>query len=127
MGVARGAQYARFLGLALGIVVALMAVGLVPTRRLGGDDAVAAMTIGCGISFVSATLAAWLLTAVRADSPAARMQRAFLAMAARLAVVVVLGLAAVLSGELARMPLLFWLAASYVALLPLEVKLAIAE
>jgi hypothetical protein len=127
VGVARSAQYARFLGLALGIVVALMAVGLVPTRRIGGDDAVAAMIIGCGISFVSATLAAWLLTAARADSPTARMQRAFLAMAARLAVVVVLGLAAVLSGEFARMPLLFWLATSYVVLLPLEVKLAIAE
>jgi hypothetical protein len=55
------------------------------------------------------------------------MQRAFLAMAARLAVVVVLGLAAALSGEVARIPLLFWLATSYVVLLPLEVKLAIAE
>ena len=55
------------------------------------------------------------------------MQRAFLAMAVRLAVVVMLGLAAALSGMLARMPLLFWLAATYVVLLPLEVKLAIAE
>jgi len=41
--------------------------------------------------------------------------------------VVMLGLAAALSGMLARMPLLFWLAATYVVLLPLEVKLAIAE
>jgi hypothetical protein len=36
----------------------------------------------------------------------------------------VLGAAAVFSGELARTSLLFWLAASYVALLPLEVGLA---
>jgi hypothetical protein len=120
-------RFPRFLGMALTIVAVLMAVGLVPTRRLGGAGAPAAMAIGCGISLVSAGLAGWLLTVVKADTPAARMQRAFLAMAARLAVVVVLGLAAALSGEVARIPLLFWLATSYVVLLPLEVKLAIAE
>jgi len=42
-----------------------------------------------------------------------------------LAVVVVLGAAAVLSGMFARQPLLFWIATAYVALLPLEVRLAI--
>jgi hypothetical protein len=55
------------------------------------------------------------------------MQRAFLAMVVRLAVVVVFGLSAALSGVVARMPLLFWLATAYVALLPLEVKLAVEE
>jgi hypothetical protein len=127
VSAAQGARYARFLGLALAIVAALMAVGFVPTRRLAGDDALAAMAAGCGISFVSAAMAGWLLTGVGAATPEARMQRAFLAMAVRLAVVVMLGLAAALSGMLARMPLLFWLAATYVVLLPLEVKLAIAE
>jgi hypothetical protein len=127
VSVARKARYARFLGLALATVAVLMAVGFVPTRRLAGHGAMAAIVGGCGISFVSAALAGWLLTAVSAETPAARMQRAFLAMVVRLAVVVVLGLAAALSGELAQMPLLFWLATSYVALLPLEVKLALGE
>ena len=127
MSVGRKARYARFLAGALAIVTVLMAVGIVPTRRLAGDGALMAMAIGCGISFVSAALAAWLLTALGAETPAARMQRAFLAMVVRLAVVVVLGLAAALSGEVAQAPLLFWLATSYVVLLPLEVKLAIAE
>jgi hypothetical protein len=122
----RGAQYARFLGLALLIVVILMAVGLLPTRRLAGDGSMGAMAAGCTISFVSAALAGWLLIVVPAETPSARMQRAFLAMMVRLAVVVGLGLAAALSGEFARMPLLFWLATTYVVLLPLEVKLAIA-
>ena len=64
---------------------------------------------------------------VAADNtaPDARMQTAFRAMIVRLVVVAVLGLVAVLSGTLARMPLLFWVATSYVALLPLEVRLAI--
>jgi len=118
-------RYLRFLGLALAIVAVLMAIGVMPTRRLAGDDAVAAMAIGCAISFVSAAMAGWLLIAVNAGTPEMRMQRAFLAMAVRLAVVGALGLAAALSGAVDRMPLLFWLAAAYVALLPLEVKLAI--
>jgi hypothetical protein len=44
----------------------------------------------------------------------------------RLTVVVVLGAAAVFSGEFARVPLLLWIALAYVALLPLEVRLAIS-
>ena len=120
-------RYLRFLGLAVAIVAVLMAVGVVPTRRLAGDAAVLAMALGCTISFVSAGLAGWLLTVVNAATPEARMQRAFLAMVVRLAVVVVLGVAAALSGAVERMPLLFWLAATYVALLPLEVKLAITD
>jgi hypothetical protein len=117
-------RYARFLGLAFGLVVALCAVGYLPTRRLSGD-AVGAMVAGCGISFVAAALAGWLLTAVEAETPDARMRRGFLAMVVRFAVVIVLGLVAALSGEFARAPLLFWLATAYVVLLPLEVRLAI--
>jgi hypothetical protein len=124
---ARGRYNARFLLLALAIVAALAAIGLLPTRRLAGAAAPAAMVAGCAISFVAAALAGWLLVLLPGDTPTARMQRAFLAMAVRLAVVVVLGLAAALSGELARMPMLFWLGAAYVALLPLEVNLAIRD
>jgi hypothetical protein len=98
---------------------------MLPTRRLAGDAAIAAMVAGCLISLVAAALAAWLIVSVSSETPTTKMQRAFLAMAVRLAVVVLLGLAAALSGEFARMPLLFWLATTYVVLLPLEVRLAI--
>jgi hypothetical protein len=122
-----GRRYLRFLGLAVGLTVALCAVGYFPTRRLSGEDGVEAMGAGCGISLAAATMAGWLLTAVPAGSPEARMKRSFLAMAVRLAVVAVLGVAAALSGLFERAPLLFWMAATYVVLLPLEVKLAIAS
>ena len=122
----RSRRYARFLSLAVAIVFALCAVGWLPTRRLGGAGAVAAMVAGCFISWLSAALAGWLLTVVSGDTPEARMRRGLLAMVVRLAVVIVLGLAAALSGEFARPPLLFWIGTSYVALLPLEVMLAIA-
>jgi hypothetical protein len=118
-------RYARFLGLAVAIVVGLCAVGWLPTQRLAGPRATAAMVAGCTISLLSAGVAGYLLTAVRADTPQVRMRRGFLAMIARLVVALVLGLAAALSGEFATSPLLFWLAMAYIALLPLEVRLAI--
>jgi len=118
-------RYARFLGLEVAVVLGLGVVGWLPTRRMGGAEAVVAMVAGCAIGLVSAALAGCLLTVVSADTPEARMQRSFLAMMVRLAVVVVLGIAAALSGEFARAPLLFWIGTTYVALLPLEVRLAI--
>jgi len=118
-------RYVRFLSLSVAIVLALCVVGWLPTRRLAGPGGVAAMAAGCAISLVSAALAGLLLTLVGGETPEARMQRGGLAMAVRLAVVIVLGLAAALSGEVARQPLLFWIGTAYVALLPLEVKLAI--
>ena len=123
--MSRSGRYTRFLTLAVAIVVGLCALGWLPTRRLAGAEAVVAMMAGCAISLVSAALAGWLLIVVGAETPEARMQRGFLAMVVRLAVVAVLGLAAALSGEIARQPLLFWIGTAYVALLPLEVKLAL--
>ena len=120
-----GSRYVRFLGWATVTVLALCALGFLPTRRLAGADAVAAMFAGCAIGLVSAALAGGLVTAVAADTPEMRMRRGFLAMVVRLAAALVLGASAVLSGELAREPLLFWIGTSYVVLLPLEVRLAI--
>jgi hypothetical protein len=118
-------RYVRFLGLAVLVVTCLLAIGFFPTRRLGGEAALPAMVVGCLISLIAAGVAARLLVAAGDRTPSTRMQTAFQAMVVRLSVVGVLGLAAALSGELARAPLLFWLATSYVVLLPLEVRLAI--
>ena len=118
-------RYARFLGMAVAIIIGLCAVGWLPTQRLAGPGATAAMVAGCTISLLSAGFAGYLLTAVRADTPQVRMRRGFLAMIVRLVVALVLGLAAALSGEFATSPLLFWLAMAYIAWLPLEVRLAI--
>jgi len=118
-------KYARFLGLAVAVVVALCAIGVVPTRRLAGDEGVAGMFAGCAIGLMSAALAGLLLVATAAETPEARMKRSFLAMTARLAVVVALGAAAVLSQLFSTQPVLLWIGISYMALLPLEVRLAI--
>ena len=91
MTTSRGSRYARFLGLAVAIVLGLCVVGWLPTRRLAGAPGVAAMGAGCGIGLLSAALAGGLLIVVSAETPEARMQRGFLAMVVRLAVVVVRG------------------------------------
>jgi hypothetical protein len=122
----RSSRYSRFLGLAVAIVVGLCVLGFFPTRRLAGAGAIGSMIAGCAVSLLSAAVAGWFLTAVEAPTPQARMQRSLLAMFVRLAVVIVVGAAAALSGAFSSSPLLFWMAMTYVALLPLEVKLAIA-
>ena len=120
-------RYFRFLGFELVIIAVLVAIGYVATARLAGETGPPAMMAGCAIGLISAALAGVLLVVAPGDTPNARMQRAFMAMVARLSVVVAFGAAAVFSGLFARMPLLLWLAVTYVALLPLEVKLAVAE
>jgi hypothetical protein len=121
----KGGRYAWFLGFSAGIAAALCAVGYAPTRHLAGDAGVAGMLGGCAAGLISAALAGGLLVAVEAPTPEARMQRGFMAMTVRVAAVAALGAAAVFRGEFSRQPLLFWIGASYVALLPLEVRLAI--
>jgi nitrate reductase gamma subunit len=118
-------KYARFLGLAVAVVVVLCTIGVVPTRRLAGDEGVAGMFAGCAIGLMSAALAGLLLVAMAAETPEAQMKRSFLAMTVRLAVVVALGAAAALSDVFPTQPLLLWIGFSYMALLPLEVRLAI--
>jgi hypothetical protein len=117
--------FVRFLAWSALLVAVLVAIGTVPTRRLAGDAAIPGMIAGCLISLAAAGVAGWWLVFASDKSPSARMTTAFQAMIVRVTLVAVLGLAAALSGRLARMPLLFWLATSYVALLPLEVRLAL--
>jgi hypothetical protein len=116
----------RFLGAECLIVVALCAIGWIPTQRLAGSQALPAMIAGCGISLVSAVLAAYLTTLVDGSTPEGRMRRGMFAMFARLGIVIALSVAAVLSGEFAQRPLLLWMAIAYMAVLPLEVRLAIS-
>jgi hypothetical protein len=123
--VSPGRRYLRFAGLAVLVVAVLLGIGFVPTRRLGGATGLPAMAVGVLCSLAAALLAGWLLVSAQPATPTARMRLAMFAMSVRVASVLVLGLAAALSGVVARAPLLLWLALSYVVLLPLEVMLAL--
>jgi hypothetical protein len=120
----------RYVGFILWSVFAaavMLAAGFQPTRRLGGEDAIPAMIAGVAIGFLGAALAGLVIVMSRPSTPAERLQAVFGAMGVRFAVAVALGAMAVLSNAVSRTPLLLWLAISYVALLPLEVRLAVAS
>ena len=120
-----GRRYGWFVAVAVAIVAALAGIGFVPTRRLAGENGIPSMFAGCAIGLISAACAGLLLVAVGADTPEARMKRSFLAMVIRLAIIVALAAATVLSGMFSTAPLLLWMGIAYMALLPLEVRLAI--
>jgi hypothetical protein len=124
-GASRGRRYLRFIAAAALLVTVLLAIGFQPTRRLSGPEGVPAMLIGGGIGFVGAALAGIVIVSAGTKTPIASLRAMSYGMAVRLVTAVVLGAAAVWFGGPARTPLLLWLAISYVALLPLEVKLAV--
>lgn len=116
--------YLRFLAWAIAVAAVLVLLGWVPTRRLGGEDAIPAMLAGCAVVVLASALGAVPIALVRGGS-AQRTQAVLLSMAVRLGAVVVLAVAAVLSGWFPRQPLLLWVAISYVAMLVVDTRYAL--
>ena len=83
------------------------------------------MVAGCAISLLSAALAGWLLTGVSADTPRSRMQRGVPGDGCQAGGRRRAGSRGGAQRRICEVPLLFWLAMAYMALLPLEVRLAI--
>lgn len=115
--------------LAVVVVLALAALGYVPTRRLGGVEAIPALWAGCLVSLLASMAGALPFFVARGKemSPHGRLNRILGAMAVRLAVVLLLGAAVALSGFFALRPLLLWIAGSYMALLAVETLMALRE
>lgn len=107
----------QLLVLAVLLTVAMVAVGYVPTKRLGGPGAVTAMLAGCVISLV-ASVVGCIPIVLASRGPKQKMPPAvMLATALRFLVVLILALSAALSGWFERAPLLVWVGISYVVLL----------
>jgi hypothetical protein len=122
----RWVRFARFVGLAAALSAGLCLIGWPLTKRWSGDPGIPAMMLGCAVSLAAAAAAGLLVALMPGGSPMDRMKRAMLAMLVRLGVVVVLGTLAVIDGAFATSPLLVWMAVAYAALLPLEVRFALA-
>ena len=119
------AEYLRFLAWVAGAAVLIALVGALPTRRLGGEEAIPAMIAGCVIGVLASAaggipIALGRRTVETAADPAEKLKVMMLSMALRLVAVVALGAAASLSGEFERVPLLLWIAIGYVALLAVD-------
>ena len=116
------AEYLRFLAWAVSVGVALALLGYAPTRRLGGEEAVPAMIAGCLIGVLASAVGAVpVALGRRPGSRTAPLQGMLVSMAARLAAVLVLGLAIGLSGWFEARPLLLWIGLGYIAQLALDV------
>lgn len=114
-------RYLRFVILATAVTVAVLLAGWWVARRLGGPGAGPAVAAGCWISWAATVLGGLGAVGVgRRGSPAVIV--AFAAMGLRLAVVVVLSVAAVVMRWFPTTPLLIATAASYLALLAVETR-----
>ncbi len=120
MTVAR--RYLLFLAALVGLTLVLLAVGYLPTRSLGGEAALPAMLLACGVSFIgSAVGGVPIATAERRESegnPGIEGLKLFTAsMVLRLLVVALLAGAVIWLLGPERKPFLLWLAISYLVLL----------
>jgi hypothetical protein len=115
----------KLLALGLVIVGVIVALGYLPTKRMGGPGAVTAMLAGCAISFVASIVGSIPIVAA-SRGPKRQMPTAvMLSTALRFLVVLVLALSAALSGWFERAPLLIWVAISYILLLAADTVFAV--
>jgi hypothetical protein len=121
------AEYVRFLAWALAATALAALLGFVPTRRLGGEEALRAMIAGCSVGLLASALGGIPVALGRgkAADPTARLQAMLASMGLRFAVVLALGAAAAFSGWFGLKPLLLWIAFSYMALLTVDTWYAV--
>jgi hypothetical protein len=124
-GAAPRRRYLRFAATAAAASALLALGGWLPTRRLAGSEGVAALLAACAIG-LAGSLAAGLVSLRGGGAGAAPVLRALAATGLRFAVVVALALAAAWSGRFPLRPLLLWTAISYLALLAVDTRFALA-
>ncbi|HZF13866.1 MAG TPA: hypothetical protein VFE33_34160 [Thermoanaerobaculia bacterium] len=120
----RTVEYLRFLAWTSAIAALIALLGYLPTKRWGGEGAVRAMLAGCGVAAVASGLGGIPVTLF---SGAGGTTGALAGMALRFGAALVLTLAAALSGELERGPLLFWVGLSYMVLLVVDTRFALGS
>jgi hypothetical protein len=119
------AEYLRFLVWAVAIGVAAALLGYAPTWRMGGDGALPAMAAGIGIGVIASGVGALPILLARRSGAALSPVQGLLSTAIRLAVLVVLGVSAGLSGVFETRSLIVWIALGYAAQLALDVRYAV--
>lgn len=118
-------SYVRFAATAVATAALLAALGYVPTVRLIGDGAVAAIIGGCGISLAASCLGAIPLAAAASGPAAKSAQGILMSTGVRFLVVLVLVVPAVLSGWFHRNALVTWVAFSYMTMLLVDTTFAV--
>lgn len=114
--MSRGRRYLLFLGALAGLTVVLVAAGYLPTRGAGGEAALAAMLLACGISLVGSA-AGGVPIALAREGGLEGLKRFVASMVLRLLLVAALAGLAVWLLDPLRKPFLLWLGMSYLVLL----------
>lgn len=117
--------YLRFLVWAVAAAVAAALLGYMPTRRLGGEGAIPALIAGCAIGVIASAVGALPILLARKSGATPSPVQGLLSMAIRLAVLVVLGVSAGLSGVFAIRLLIVWIGLGYAVQLGLDVRYAV--
>ena len=120
------ATYLKFVAAALGLVVFLVGVGYFPTRNLGGAEAVVGMWVGCSVSLLGSVFGAIPIARFRGP-PRDRLAMVMASSALRLLIVGALAVAAAWSGFFQKIPLLLWVAISYLILLVVDTSFAVGR
>ena len=118
-------SYVRFAGTAVATALLLAGVGYVPTMRLVGDGAVAAILAGCGISLAASCLGAIPLASAASGPGTQAAQSVLWSTGVRFLVALLLVVPAVLSGWFHRTALATWVAISYMTMLLIDTTFAV--
>ena len=119
--------YVKFVAVAIGVAVVVVAVGYFPTRNLAGAEAIPSMLAGCGVSVLGSIFGTIPIAQVRGGRRRDMSTTVMVSSAIRLAIVVVLAVAAAWSGFFQRVPLLIWVAISYLILLVVDTTFAVGS
>ncbi len=119
------ATLTRFLALALGICVAILAAGYLPTLRIGGSEAVPAMFAGVAVALVASLAGAVPIFLARDVPTTAAWGPAMGSMGIRLMVALGLGVACALSGLWPVKALLLWVVIGHGAMMVPDTMLSI--
>lgn len=127
-GAARpGRDYARLLLWLAAAAAALIAVGSLPTRELGGEEAWIAMLAGCAVSFVGSAIGALPVLVSGLGGGAAAPASLLASLGLRFLIVLGGALLLSLSGAVADTPFLIWVGISYLAFLVFDVLYALRQ
>jgi hypothetical protein len=118
-------SYARLLLVLFGLALLLMALGYTVSRRLGGEEAVAGMFWGCGLTFF-ATAAGGLLPFVERRSEQQRGTLALGSLAVRMGITLLGALVILLGTNAPRSSFLLWVAVSYIVFLIADIAFVLS-
>jgi hypothetical protein len=117
----------RFVALLTVVAAGLLAIGWVPTRNLGGPEAISGMLLGCGLSLLAGIVGGLPQVAFVDRAPRDRGILALLSLAIRMGLTLMGALAMVLSGLVAPRAFLLWVGISYLGLLVVDVLFVLAH